>query len=292
MSSLLQGVLKTQSQQASVHPDSLAAKLDTIKLQVTNANDSTTPPIQDLSEAQRSPSPTSEDDELINVQSVAVSPRSVSRNPSRPTSRSHSPSRLGGAAARPAPGPLLLSPSKKLITPSKDPLKVLPSELNQRIFGMLTIRQLAKCARVSRKWSKSQTINYVWFQHYRMENFHDESLPQGKWTRRESKQNWRVVFLDNRKKVAKENGDYLGANYYVRTGASTPSYAGSGYQTPREIREEKWKQEADETKPTKNEMRDMYKELGGRKAKTKGKYQTDTTSRDRGGWTDATTEYN
>jgi hypothetical protein len=30
----------------------------------------------------------------------------------------------------------------------------------------------------------------VWFQHYRKENFHDESLPPGKWTKRESKQNW------------------------------------------------------------------------------------------------------
>jgi hypothetical protein len=30
----------------------------------------------------------------------------------------------------------------------------------------------------------------VWFQHYRKENFHDENLPPGKWTRRESKQNW------------------------------------------------------------------------------------------------------
>jgi hypothetical protein len=30
----------------------------------------------------------------------------------------------------------------------------------------------------------------VWFQHYRKENFYDTSLPQGKWTKRESKQNW------------------------------------------------------------------------------------------------------
>ena len=30
----------------------------------------------------------------------------------------------------------------------------------------------------------------VWFQYYRKENFYDESLPPGKWTKRESKQNW------------------------------------------------------------------------------------------------------
>lgn len=117
-----------------------------------------------------------------------------------------------------------------------------------------------------------------------MENFHDESLPPGKWTRRESKQNWRVTFLDSRRKAAAE-----GRDFFQRTGFSTPGGGGgggggSGYQTPREVREERWKQDADESKPGKLEMREMYKELGGRKSKTKSKYQTGTTSRDRGGW--------
>ena len=30
----------------------------------------------------------------------------------------------------------------------------------------------------------------VWFQHYRKDNFRDDSLPPGKWTKRESKQDW------------------------------------------------------------------------------------------------------
>lgn len=34
----------------------------------------------------------------------------------------------------------------------------------------------------------------VWFQHYRRDNFHDESLPPGKWSKRESKQNWVCLF--------------------------------------------------------------------------------------------------
>ena len=38
--------------------------------------------------------------------------------------------------------------------------------------------------------SRSRPGLPVWFQHYRKENFHDESLPQGKWTKRESKQSW------------------------------------------------------------------------------------------------------
>lgn len=34
------------------------------------------------------------------------------------------------------------------------------------------------------------TFGLVWFQYYRKEHFHDDSLPPGKWTKRESKQNW------------------------------------------------------------------------------------------------------
>ena len=61
------------------------------------------------------------------------------------------------------------------------------------------------------------------------------------------------------------------------------SAPGSGYVTPRELREEAWRLEAEEKeKPTKNEMREMYKELGGRKAKAKGKFGGAT--RDKGGW--------
>ena len=50
------------------------------------------------------------------------------------------------------------------------------------------------------------------------------------------------------------------------------------------MREEKWRAEADtQFKPSKNEMREMYKELGGRKAKAKSKVGA-SGSRDRGGW--------
>lgn len=151
----------------------------------------------------------------------------------------------------------------------------------------------------------------VWFQHYRKENFHDESLPPGKWTRRESKQNWvrplplgppyttsdpdqqRTVYL----KTLKDK-DPL-ANAYSRPYSSSSGYASpsshnytsssglnSGQQTPRERREEAWSAEASgATKPNKVEMREMYKELGGRKARNKTKLGADTgVTRDRGGW--------
>lgn len=118
-----------------------------------------------------------------------------------------------------------------------------------------------------------------------MEAFHDESLPAGKWTRRESKQNWRATYLEMRKKDEREQGSaYLG---YRSSGgySGARSGAASGYQTPREIKEEQWKQEAESTKPGKLEMREMYKELGGRKSKGKAKYTAGANSRDRGGWT-------
>lgn len=136
----------------------------------------------------------------------------------------------------------------------------------------------------------------VWFQHYRKENFHDESLPPGKWTKRESKQNW-VRGLNSLDPYTL-NPPFQSAIYAQQiinrspplgplrlprstSGHSTPA---SGQQTPREIREERWRLEADLEKPGKIEMREMYKELGGRKAKTKPKWGSAGTMRDKGGW--------
>lgn len=65
----------------------------------------------------------------------------------------------------------------------------------------------------------------------------------------------------------------------------------SGYQTPREVREEKWRQEEEvASRPSKVEMREMYKELGGRKARGKGKLGGTAGMRDRGGWGEAGAE--
>ncbi|KAI0668629.1 hypothetical protein C8Q78DRAFT_1045233 [Trametes maxima] len=207
-----------------------------------------------------------DDEELVNVVSLPGTP-SQSRPGSRPGSRPHSPTRRG---ARPSP----LQAVSALKPNSTDPLRAFPTDLSQRIFSLLSIRELARCSRVSRRWNKSQTLNYVWFQHYRKENFHDESLPPGKWTKRESKQNWRTIYLGS---VPNRPAPTMS-----RSGYESPR---SGQQTPREMREEKWKQEAEATsKPTKVEMREMYKELGGRKARGKGKLGGQGGMRDRGGW--------
>lgn len=189
--SLLQGVLKSQSQTHDLNGQYLSSR------QSQPENDS--------------------DDELVGVVCLSIPSALVlitqhilkfslpgtparSRGPSRPSSRPVSPTRSG--LTRTASGlPRGLS---------SDPLKAFPTQVSQSIFRWLGISELATCASVSRKWNKSQTLNYgksniqnlarymlmvcvglqVWFQHYRKENFHDESLPPGKWTRRESKQNW------------------------------------------------------------------------------------------------------
>jgi hypothetical protein len=66
-----------------------------------------------------------------------------------------------------------------------------------------------------------------------------------------------------------------------QSGYASPS---TGYQTPRELKEEQWKLEAQAAaKPGKVEMREMYKELGGRKARGKTKLGS-SGIRDKGGW--------
>lgn len=68
-------------------------------------------------------------------------------------------------------------------------------------------------------------------------------------------------------------------------GSRGGSLPGSGYATPRELKEEAWKLEAEaKDSPSKIEMREMYKELGGRKAKAKGKFGGAGQTRDKGGW--------
>jgi hypothetical protein len=67
------------------------------------------------------------------------------------------------------------------------------------------------------------------------------------------------------------------------SGYSSPSRA-SGHQTPKEANEEKWRAEAELSRPGKGEMRDMYKEMGGRKSRGKTKLGMAGSVRDKGGW--------
>jgi len=247
--SLLQGVLRSN-----------VADLSTLdkKLKAMNILPSTSSTASDKDDS---------DDDLVNVISLPGTP-----DRTRPSSP------VRGASARPLRGPLHLSSRR-------DPLKAFPTEISQKIFTHLSIRDLAKCALVSRKWRKSQTINYVWFQHYRKDNFRDDSLPPGKWTKRESKQDWRVTHL---RSAGDRSPKYT--SFSRTSGYTSPSLLPSGAQSPRELKEEQWRLEAEaSSKPGKAEMRSMYKELGGRKSKGKTKLASSGT-RDRGGWAEGNSD--
>lgn len=88
-------------------------------------------------------------------------------------------------------------------------------------------------------------------------------------------------------RVSRPNSPYIDSFSSGLNGSSSPR-SGSGYVTPREAREEQWRQEAvEKAKPGKVEMREMYKELGGRKAKAKNKFSAGNQGvRDKGGWDD------
>ncbi|KAF8707926.1 A Receptor for Ubiquitination Targets, partial [Rhizoctonia solani] len=190
------------------------------------------------------------EDELIGVQTIPNTPGVLSRPSSRPGSRAASPSRLG-ASGRKLRGPLMLGGAVR----HTDPIRAFPTEVGQKIFSQLGIHDLAKCAR---------------------DNFQDEHLPAGKWTRRESKQDWRVTYLR-----IQRTSDYNGPRV-----AADADALGSGYVTPKEMREAQWASEASAAnlKPSRVEARAMYKDLGGRKFKGKNKFGSET--RDRGGWGD------
>jgi hypothetical protein len=79
-----------------------------------------------------------------------------------------------------------------------------------------------------------------------------------------------------------QRSPHLGPINGRSSGRSSPSL--SGHQTPRELKEEKWRLEAEGTlRPGKVEMREMYKDLGGRKFRGKTKLGSNGI-RDKGGW--------
>lgn len=169
--SLLHDVLKPND------GSSLASKVDRITLTDTDADKD-----NQLEDVISGASGASSDDELIGVvskpESTVPQPplnhiRSQISVPGTPNTRPASRAMSGtssprtGAASRRAPGPLHISstaasaPSKReRATNAKDPLRVLTTDLNQRIFSMLPVKDLASAARVCRKWSKSQSLNY------------------------------------------------------------------------------------------------------------------------------------
>ena len=132
------------------------------------------------------------------------------------------------------------------------------------------------------------TALLAWYQLYRHETYQGSDLPVGKWTKRESKKDWRAEYLQTRRQRYKEESSaHLGA-YSLSRPVSRPATRphsptpGSGYQTPREIKEEQWKlEEGAISKPSKLAMREHYKDMGGRKARGKNKLGMQGGMRDR-----------
>jgi hypothetical protein len=78
----------------------------------------------------------------------------------------------------------------------------------------------------------------------------------------------RTTFISS---VSSRDNDQSHSRPYLS--ASGYSSAGSGYRTPKEANEERWQAESEAAgRPDKVAMREMYKELGGRKAKGKTKF--------------------
>ena len=96
----------------------------------------------------------------------------------------------------------------------------------------------------------------VWFEIYRQTFFDNEtsSSVQNKWTRRESKEDWKLRY----KSAIRRPFESAVLEQIQRS------------VTPSQMREAQWDAEANQAGPTKNEQREAYKSLGGRKPKNKG----------------------
>ncbi|EST05134.1 F-box domain protein [Kalmanozyma brasiliensis GHG001] len=231
------------------------------------------------------------DEELVAVQSATGTPLERSR-PASPT-RAHSSSRLAvetdttdfdsDTASSSKPSSRLRNDVSKKRSSAKrsktDPLRAFTSEIAQHIFLQLPVESLLSCSGVSKRWRRSATLNYCWYRHYQHAfSATDSSLPAlpawgsggAKWTRRESKTDWKTQF-GRQKRI--EARDAARAESLPGSGTTTPSRTqkmqDAGILTTHEARMQQWKQE-EEAQWTKQEMRDYYK-AGAKGGKFKGK---------------------
>lgn len=243
------------------------------------------------------------DDEVVNVQSTPGTAAGTPLERSRPASptRAHSSSRLavetdttdfesdvdGVTASKAGAGSSKLrstTSGKKRVSSKRsktDPLRSLTSEIAQHIFLQLPVESLLSCSGVCKRWRRSATLNYCWYRHYQ-HNYSSTSLDSAlpplpawgsggaKWTRRESKTDWKTQFGKQKRIEAK---DAARAESLPGSGTATPSRTqkmqDAGIMTTHEARMQQWKQEED-AQYTKQEMRDYYKS-GAKGGKFKGK---------------------
>ncbi|SPO23609.1 uncharacterized protein UTRI_03864_B [Ustilago trichophora] len=244
------------------------------------------------------------DDELVNVQSTPGTASATPLERSRPASptRANSSSRLAvetdttdfesdvdaaSSSVKPRTGGSKLSSStttKRSFSSRRsktDPLRSLTSEIAQHIFLQLPVESLLACSGVCKRWRRSATLNYCWYRHYQHNvsaTSLDSAIPVlpawgsggAKWTRRESKTDWKTQYGKQKRIEAK---DAARAESLPGSGTATPSRTqrmqDAGILTTHEARMQQWKQEQD-AQWTKQEMRDYYKS-GAKGGKFKGK---------------------
>lgn len=165
----------------------------------------------------------------------------------------------------------------------------LASQVSQRIFVALPIPALIACSGVSKRWRRSATLNYCWYLQCRRGRSVQEDgrgaavvePPSGgfKWTRRESKTDWKMHYMLERRLVARDE-ERATRNPLLTGGSSgysTPSRSqrlrDEGIKTPNTVRQEQWaaQDEASSVGYSKNEMREYYKSQGTRGGKMRGK---------------------
>ncbi|PWY99546.1 hypothetical protein BCV70DRAFT_201114 [Testicularia cyperi] len=196
-------------------------------------------------------------------------------------------SKTGESRLRPTASRGSSKRTSKTTTSKTDPLRSLNSEIAQHIFLQLPVEGLIACSGVCKRWRRSATLNYCWYRQYQREY---SSAPLSstvdptssvlaipawgsggaKWTRRESKTDWKTQFGKHKRQEAR---DAARLESLPGSGTTTPSrtqrLADAGIQTTHQARMEQWQQEADSTY-TKQEMRDYYKS-GSKGGKFKGK---------------------
>ncbi|CAO1614444.1 unnamed protein product [Sympodiomycopsis kandeliae] len=285
MSSLLQSIL--------------SSKLSNSTLEDKDSSEHPHPHHDDWEEVNTS------DEELVGIQSVPGtvpgSPLEISR-PNTPGTSSKTKSSL--SQDRPI--------RVKAVKSKTDPLRSLPKELTQRIFLSLGLRELMALSVVNRRYRRSATLNYCWYRlctrendletvatnssvfgntigtqsslassgGYTNSNSNLSSSTTAKWTRRESKTDWKKQYIKRKQQEEKDRlrseGLFESFSNTV-SGSNTPSRSqrlqDAGVKTNSDIKQDQWNNEASEAEKgyTKNELRAYYKETGGSKGgKAKG----------------------
>jgi hypothetical protein len=160
-----------------------------------------------------------------------------------------------------------------------DPLRCFPKNVSQQIFLSLPRSSLIPLSLVNKRYRRSATLNYCWYKQCQatslQQDFSATSLGSGggaKWTRRESKIDWKSQYAKQKRMEARE---MQRLESLPGSGTTTPSRTQrlqeQGVKTHREMREEEWNSQ-ENAGYSKTEMREWYKgQAGSKGGKIKGK---------------------